>query len=441
MSGGEPVASVVVDYEELRRLSRVWEAAARRLARQALAVGALAADPAFALHAVFDPWGAAAAERAILAASAVPRGLAALAVRLAAEGVALEAVVIKEQAVDDFPARELAAFCEWLSTAPITLPADPAAALRRGRRAVGELGNALLGYLSPVAEPLLAIAAPSVAFRADVVLRRPLAVDPVFGAPLTLVARIAPEGVGWLSSSSYRPAWGDTAAGSLGSALRRVADLERAPQASLAVEQVIGRDGIARYLVEIPGMRHLGAAADPQDLAGAVNAMVGSATAYTRCVTLALDAVGAPPGAQVMLVGHSQGGIVAMDLAGDPAFNGGRVRVTHVVTAGSPISSKRVAPGTDTAVLSVENVNDIVTHLDGVDSAAIPQSPSRLVYQYSADRHDVVGTHDPGDYASHLDALADSPNELLRRFEADTRPYLGGTTTTSIFTLGDGLRK
>ena len=422
-------------------MSRVWEAAARRLAGQALAVGALAADPVIALHAVFDPWGAAAAERAILAASAVPRGLAALAVRLAADGVALEAVVIKEQAVDDFPARELAAFGRWLSTASIALPTDPAAALRRGRRAVSELGNALLGYLSPVAEPLLVIAAPSVAFRAGVALRRPLAVDPVFGAPLALVVGVAPEGVGQLSAASYHPAWSDTAAGSLGSALRRVADLERAPQASLAVEQVVSRDGVARYLVEIPGMRHLGVAADPQDLAGAVTAMAGLATAYSRCVTLALDAVGAPPGAQVMLVGHSQGGIVAMDLAGDPAFNGGRVRVTHVVAAGSPISSKRLAPGTDTEVLSVENVNDIVTHLDGVDSAAAPQSVSRLVYQYSADRHDVVGTHDPRDYASHLDALVDSPNPLLRRFEAGTGRYLRGTTTTSIFTLADGPRK
>lgn len=434
------MGSIVVDYEELRRLSRVWEAAARCLGVQALRVGALAADPAFALGAVFDPWGAAAAERAILAAGAVPRGLAALAVRLAADGVALDAVVLKEQAVDNFPAHELAAFGEWLSTASIAVPADPAAALRRGRRAVGELGNALLGYLSPIAEPLLAVAAPSLLFRADVALRRPLTVDPVLGVPLALVSEVAPEGVGGVAASTFRPTWSDTAAGSLGSTLRRLADLERAPQASLAVEQVVGRDGVARYMVEIPGMRHLGAAADPQDLTGAVNAMTGSATAYTRCVTLALDAVGAPPGAPVMLVGHSQGGIVAMDLAGDPAFNGGRVRVTHVLAAGSPISSKRVAPDTDTKVLSVENVNDIVTHLDGVDSGAIPQSPNRLVYQYSADRHDVVGTHDPRDYASHLDALADSPNPLLRGFEAGTGRYLRGATTTSIFTLADGPR-
>jgi pimeloyl-ACP methyl ester carboxylesterase len=429
---------IVVDYEELHRLSRVWDAAARRLARQALSVAALAADPAIALEAAFDPLGAARSERAILSASAVPHGLAALSVRLAADAVALDAVVVKEQVVDDFPARELAAFGRSLATAWIALPLDPAAALRRGRKAINDLGNALLGYLSPAAEPLLAIAAPSVGFRVDVALRRPLALDPVFGVPLALVSDVAPEGVGQVFVSSYRPSWSGTPAGSLGSVLRRVADLERAPAASLAIERVLGHDGVARYLVELPGMRHPGASPDPQDLSGAVSAMVLPVTGYTRCVTRALDAVGAPRGAEVMLVGHSQGGIVAMDLAGDPAFNGGRVRVTHVVTAGSPISSKRVAAGSGTKVLSVENVNDIVTHLDGVDSAASPQTADRLTYQYSADRHDIVGTHDPQDYARHLDELADSPNPLLRRFDAGTAQYLRGTTTTSIFTLVDG---
>jgi hypothetical protein len=99
-----------------------------------------------------------------------------------------------------------------------------------------------------------------------------------------------------------------------------------------------------------------------------------------------------------------------------------------------------VAPGSGTRVLSVENVNDVVTHLDGVDSAASAQTPDRLTYQYSADRHDIVGTHDPRDYARHLDALDDSPNQLLRRFDASAAPYLNGVTTTSIFTIADGPR-
>jgi hypothetical protein len=138
-----------------------------------------------------------------------------------------------------------------------------------------------------------------------------------------------------------------------------------------------------------------------------------------------------------MLVGHSEGGIVAMDLAGDSSFNGRRVNVTHVVVAGSPVSSKPVAAASATKVFSVENVNDIVTHLDAVDSADAAETPARLTYQFSADWHDIVGTHDPDRYAESIERLADSPNPLYRQFEAGAQPYLSGTTTTSVFKLAD----
>jgi pimeloyl-ACP methyl ester carboxylesterase len=163
--------------------------------------------------------------------------------------------------------------------------------------------------------------------------------------------------------------------------------------------------------------------------------MVLPATAYTRGVVKALDAAGVPRGAPALLVGHSQGGIVAMDLAGDPAFNGERVRVTHVVAAGSPISSKQVVPGSATRVVSVENVNDVVTHLDAVDAA--PETPQRLTYQFAADGHDVVRTHDAGGYARRIEGLDDSPNPLWRAFADGVTPYLRGATSTIVFNLAD----
>jgi pimeloyl-ACP methyl ester carboxylesterase len=217
----------------------------------------------------------------------------------------------------------------------------------------------------------------------------------------------------------------------------RIGDLEAAPEASLAIQAVAGSDGRCRYVVELPGIRDFAASGTPQDLAGAVSAMAFTVTGYTRCVRQALDAVAVPLGAEVLLVGHSQGGIVAMDLAGDPAFNGGRVRVTHVVAAGAPISSKDVAERSGTRVFSVENVNDVVTHLDAVDSVAGRPAPARLVYQFARNEHHTVASHSARLYARQLAALSDSPNPRWRDFHESVRPYLAGTTTTTVFTLRD----
>jgi pimeloyl-ACP methyl ester carboxylesterase len=156
----------------------------------------------------------------------------------------------------------------------------------------------------------------------------------------------------------------------------------------------------------------------------------------------ALDAALVPLGAQVVLVGHSQGGIVAMDLAGDHAFNGGRVRVAQVVAAGSPISAKSVARGSGTRVLSIENVNDIVTHLDAADPPVDQpneQSVDRLVYRFAADEHDVMANHDVRMYSRQAADLADSPNPLMIDVQAGLRPFLEGSTTTTVFTLHDRL--
>ena len=97
-----------------------------------------------------------------------------------------------------------------------------------------------------------------------------------------------------------------------------------------------------------------------------------------------------------MLVGHSGGGIVAVQLATDPSFNGARVAVTHVVAAGAPISGAMAVltrQRSAARALSVENVNDVVTRLDGVDSLNQPQTARNLAYQYSDDQHGVVRNH------------------------------------------------
>ena len=62
-----------------------------------------------------------------------------------------------------------------------------------------------------------------------------------------------------------------------------------------------------------------------------------------------------------MLVGHSQGGILAAALVSDPAFRAGN-RVTHVVTSGAPVGLFPVPAST--RVLSIEHADDPVSRLD-----------------------------------------------------------------------------
>jgi hypothetical protein len=118
---------IVVDYEELHRLARVWAAAADAFGRLSLRVAVLTLSPAIFEGAAFDAFGAARAQAALTAVALGPSGLAGLAAVLAADAVHLDAVVAREQLVDDLPVTQLAALGRWLVVAGWRLPTSPSA--------------------------------------------------------------------------------------------------------------------------------------------------------------------------------------------------------------------------------------------------------------------------------------------------------------------------
>lgn len=127
-------------------------------------------------------------------------------------------------------------------------------------------------------------------------------------------------------------------------------------------------DGGSAWVVVAPGTQvwSLRAGTNPFDLTTDVRALTGeatvAATGVAAAVALALARSGrATADDPVMLVGHSQGGILAAALASDAGFRR-RHRVTHVVTSGSPVGLFPV-PST-TRVLSVEHADDPVPRLD-----------------------------------------------------------------------------
>ncbi|PRY10449.1 hypothetical protein [Kineococcus rhizosphaerae] len=153
------------------------------------------------------------------------------------------------------------------------------------------------------------------------------------------------------------------AAGSVGG---RLAPAGAPPPGRVRLERVTQADGRVAWIVEIPGTQDWtpvpGATGTPMDLTTNLRAVAGQDTATGAAVVAALRRAGVGPDQPVLLAGHSQGGLTAASLAADPAVTG-EFRITHVLTAGSPVDGLDVADGVQ--VVSLEHTGDVVPALDG----------------------------------------------------------------------------
>jgi hypothetical protein len=208
---------------------------------------------------------------------------------------------------------------------------------------------------------------------------------------------------------------------------------------TVRVEGVRGADGRRAWVVEIPGTQDWSplSGSNPADVTADVATMAGASTALSATVTRGLEVAGAAPGEPVLLAGHSLGGMVAAALAADAAFTR-RFRVTHVVTAGSPVGPVAVPPGV--AVLTLEHADDLVPALDGTpnpdrpDWVTVRQAPT--VGRHPARAHDARGYVDT---AALVDVSADAS---LRSWRAGLGAFLDrpGATATSLAVVGRRVR-
>ena len=156
-----------------------------------------------------------------------------------------------------------------------------------------------------------------------------------------------------------------TSADSLLAGLESLGDRES--EGGVRVIELAASDGTTTWVVQVPGT-HGGwfeGGAVPMDWPANVSLMLSatSASKVARRAGAGAGAVGgrAGPRDRVVLVGHSQGGIVAAALASDPAFTRHH-RVSHVVAAGSPIDDFPIPASTQ--VLSLQHDTDPVHALD-----------------------------------------------------------------------------
>jgi hypothetical protein len=215
---------------------------------------------------------------------------------------------------------------------------------------------------------------------------------------------------------------------------------DESDQSNIDVRIIKDANGqVTGYVVDIPGTKDWNAPWDPKsanDSGVNVDAMAGNNTVLHKGIEEALRQAGAQgSGVPVMLVGHSQGGIVAAQSTND-LISGG-YNVTHVVTAGSPVGRIDIPDNVQT--LSLENKTDIVPHLDASDN---PNTPNRTTVTFEnqtgtiGDNHGIGGyRYDPENpdkprvdqnYVAVAKQLDEGSDPSVRRFMDSTSAFTEG---------------
>ncbi|SDR80598.1 hypothetical protein SAMN04489860_0107 [Paraoerskovia marina] len=194
----------------------------------------------------------------------------------------------------------------------------------------------------------------------------------------------------------------------------------------VAVQELRAAGGSSRWLVSVPGTNTYSASTfgwhQNFELMSADAAERESADSVV-VIREAMDRAGVGPQDDVMLVGHSQGGLAAAVVAAsDP-------RVTRLVTAGSPVAGHRLPERVRS--LHVEVPGEIVTALDGRRN---PATPGRVTVGGAADltvgaASDVI-PHGVGYHAAALEAALadrrrdDETSAALRTVDAEIEDFL-----------------
>jgi hypothetical protein len=154
--------------------------------------------------------------------------------------------------------------------------------------------------------------------------------------------------------------------------------------------------GQARYIVYIPGTQSWGPkpGANPLDLTSNLSAISKTGFAGSeRAVALAMTQAGIKPGDKVLLVGHSQGGMVATNLS--TRFVGSKV-----LTFGAPLSSLNGNPSVQG--LAVEHERDPVPKLDAQPN---PMKANWVTVRQEIEGNNPISQHEMKGYLDTANAI------------------------------------
>jgi hypothetical protein len=401
-------------YADLNLLARVFAAAAVAASTGAVRLSSYLADPELIASALLDPFGAARFEAALADAAA---RLEALAARCAAVGLALRVAALRYAAADRLAGTLGATLGPWLAV--------PAAA--------GSATVTLLGSGDPfAAAQRLVTDDPALA---------DLAVGPGVATRARVLALLWPDGRARLAATGAD--LDDDAAGpprSLTDLIFGLAHRSEGRPGEIDVRIISAGPSEPRHVVvDIPGTRDWTLhrrTRDVTSLATNLRALSGEPTAYEVGVVDALRRAGVSSADDVVLVGHSEGGMIAVNTASRAAVRR-EYHISHVITAGAPIGLLSAHVPACTAVLALENDGDVVPHLDGRRN---PDRPNVVTVTLARNQHRVLANHDLR--TSYLPGAQDvqaSRNLSLRTFLTGLAGVFSGTRiSTQTFVISRG---
>jgi hypothetical protein len=459
ISGG--AGGVDACLEDLATLARGSDDLAWTLGRVSAECHAILADPDVLASAVLDPVGAAKFEAALLAALDGTAGLTSLAIKFGERALALRGVATAYQAADE-AGRAAVDNIRWT----IGNVFGPGVVLTAASFAASPLGLVLINSGLIDFQRLLT--------------DHPSMVDGLVGAAPGLISNLPGMYVGDVTSAAHLlgmtypdgqplavpadaclvpgtdasglPPFIDTSDPSMTVPPKGFGDLidgldwrNRQAHADepdeIDVRVITHADGSKAYIVDLPGTKvwdgpfqHEGAL---HDLGTNIHAMGDDTSTREKAIADALHHAGANSTDPVMIVGHSQGGIVAAQAAQHSATGQFDFNVTHVVTAGAPIGRIDI-PG-DVQVLALENQHDIVSHLDAADN---PDRPNETTVTFASQNGDIGKNHSIGlSYLPVAQQLDSSTDPSITAFRDSAGDFLsdgtdGTTVQAKVYKLG-----
>ncbi len=392
-------------YDDLTAAARHFGAAATDTGGEALRLHGYLLAPALIASTPFDPVGAARVEAALLDALDGSHGVTALAARCGAVDLALRGAAAAYLGTDRLVERAVP-FLDAAAKAP-GAAVEGAVTLALTRN-VGQSYQAALS-----ADPELA--------------------DVVVTGIAAQLGKTAPEAAGLLGhgfadgKAEVQPLGGDPGADAAGpprnlhDVLAALGRRNHGAHGEIDVRVLDpGSPGPRHVIVDIPGTKDWALTPHNRDITSIgtnLRTLAGQPTSYQQGVTEAMRRAGVQPGDDVLLVGHSEGGVVALNTAAQLA-DSQEFHVSHVVTAGAPIGAATATVPRTVAVLALENEGDLVPHLDGQDNpdrtnvvtvglnrdAGAPGPSHALDRSYIPGAADVDASDDPS-VRSYLDGL------------------------------------